>query len=378
LGRRYEEKVDIEELARLENPEDSSGGKIRVKMPNRKINEMFAFAEQILGGRRVTVLCEDGETRMARIPGKMRRRQWVRDGDLIIVWPWDFQDSKADVKHRYSKTQAMYLSRKGVLPKELDFFGMNTASDDDDDEFADTFGIVDTPDEEEVVLDDADADADDDDDDDEEKEDVSKDKDFFNLQNEYLKWPKFRAFLNECLRLFPASPNAMIRQLRFEEIEIDDAVLASNMSLKQELENGYLEVAEVECEDKSDTESSVYHLYNHCIVHANIMGAHLRPQEFENPLQFDIDRWLTNDGRRFTSKKCATLLTFGVGRRNCPGMTLAMKQLYMIIALLLCKYRFYIEDDDEQVFEPTFSGTLWLEPQIELKVKFRTQNEAEL
>ncbi|MCP2503817.1 MAG: translation initiation factor eIF-1A [Candidatus Poseidoniaceae archaeon] len=162
MGRRYEEKVDVEELARLENPEDSSGGKIRVKMPNRKINEMFAFAEQILGGRRVTVLCEDGETRMARIPGKMRRRQWVRDGDLIIVWPWDFQDAKADVKHRYSKTQAMYLSRKGVLPKELDFFGMNTANDDDDDEFADTFGVMDTPEEEVVaVAEDGDDDVDD-------------------------------------------------------------------------------------------------------------------------------------------------------------------------------------------------------------------------
>lgn len=175
MGRRYEEKVDIEELARLENPEDSSGGKIRVKMPNRKINEMFAFAEQILGGRRVTVLCEDGETRMARIPGKMRRRQWVRDGDLIIVWPWDFQDSKADVKHRYSKTQAMYLSRKGVLPKELDFFGMNTATDDTDDEFSDTFGEVDEPEPEAELAEDADdedvddlfgSDDDDDDDDD--------------------------------------------------------------------------------------------------------------------------------------------------------------------------------------------------------------------
>ena len=164
MGRRYEEKVDIEELARLENPEDSSGGKIRVKMPNRKINEMFAFAEQILGGRRVTVLCEDGETRMARIPGKMRRRQWVRDGDLIIVWPWDFQDSKADVKHRYSKTQAMYLSRKGVLPKELDFFGMNTATDDDDDEFSDTFGSVDAPeDEEDEMAANADSDGEEDD-----------------------------------------------------------------------------------------------------------------------------------------------------------------------------------------------------------------------
>jgi translation initiation factor 1A len=132
----------VEELARLENPEDGFSGKIRVKMPNRKINEMFALAEQILGGRRVTVLCEDGETRLARIPGKMRRRQWVREGDLIIVWPWDFQDSKADVKHRYTKTQSMYLSRKGVLPDDVDVFGMNV-SHDDDDEHDDLFGSMD-------------------------------------------------------------------------------------------------------------------------------------------------------------------------------------------------------------------------------------------
>ena len=145
MGRRREEKVDVEELARLESPEGTSGGKIRVKMPNKKINEMFALAEQILGGRRVTVLCADGETRMARIPGKMRRRQWVRDGDLIIVWPWDFQDSKADVKHRYTKTQAMYLSRKGVLPPDVDIFGMNTATDDDD-EHDDLFGAMDDDD----------------------------------------------------------------------------------------------------------------------------------------------------------------------------------------------------------------------------------------
>ena len=139
MGRRREEKVDVEELARLESPEGGTGGKIRVKMPNKKVNEMFALADQILGGRRVSVLCADGETRMARIPGKMRRRQWVREGDLIIVWPWDFQDAKADVKHRYSKTQSMYLSRKGVLPESVDVFGMNTRQDDDD-EFDDLFG----------------------------------------------------------------------------------------------------------------------------------------------------------------------------------------------------------------------------------------------
>ena len=157
MGRRHEEKVDVEELARLENPEDGSTSKIRVKMPNRKINEMFALADQILGGRRVSILCEDGETRLARIPGKMRRRQWVREGDLIIVWPWDFQDSKADVKHRYTKTQAMYLSRKGVLPDDVEIFGMNVTHDDDD-EHDDIFGVMDT--EGDDVIEDSDDDVD--------------------------------------------------------------------------------------------------------------------------------------------------------------------------------------------------------------------------
>jgi len=176
MGRRHEEKVDVEELARLENPEDGSTGKIRVKMPNRRINEMFALADQILGGRRVSILCEDGETRLARIPGKMRRRQWVREGDLIIVWPWDFQDSKADVKHRYTKTQAMYLSRKGVLPDDVDIFGMNVTHDDDD-EHDDIFGVMDA--EGDDVIEDSDddvdamfGDSDEDDDDDDDVDDM--------------------------------------------------------------------------------------------------------------------------------------------------------------------------------------------------------------
>ena len=128
MGRRREETVDEELLARLEG---DSSDKIRVPLPNERINEMFAIADTILGGRRVRVVCADGETRLARIPGKMRRRQWVREGDLIVVQPWDFQDAKADVKKRYSKTQSLYLSRKGVLPEIVDVFGSRTETWDD-------------------------------------------------------------------------------------------------------------------------------------------------------------------------------------------------------------------------------------------------------
>ena len=125
---RREEKVDAELLAQLE----SGGDRIRVPLPNRKINEMFAIADQILGGRLVKAVCEDGESRLARIPGKMRRRQWVREGDLIVVQPWDFQDEKANVCMRYTKTQSLYLSRKGVLPEIVDLFGVGDMSEQQD------------------------------------------------------------------------------------------------------------------------------------------------------------------------------------------------------------------------------------------------------
>ena len=113
---RREESVDTELLAQME----SGGDRIRVPLPNRKVNEMFAIADQILGGRRVRSVCEDGETRLARIPGKMRRRQWVREGDLIVVQPWEFQEEKANVCMRYTKTQSLYLSRTGVLQEIVD------------------------------------------------------------------------------------------------------------------------------------------------------------------------------------------------------------------------------------------------------------------
>ena len=67
-------------------------------------------------------MCEDGKSRMARIPGRMKRRMWIRVGDLLIVKPWSFQDDKADVVYRYTKTQSLNLSRKRKLPEIIDVF----------------------------------------------------------------------------------------------------------------------------------------------------------------------------------------------------------------------------------------------------------------
>jgi len=95
---------------------------IRVTLPYKPKGEMFAVAETFQGGSRLQLICEDGKRRMGRIPGKLRRRMWVRENDLLIVVPWSFQDTKADVKFRYTPTQTSNLKRNGKIPEILDIY----------------------------------------------------------------------------------------------------------------------------------------------------------------------------------------------------------------------------------------------------------------
>ncbi len=95
---------------------------IRVTLPYKPKGEMFAVAETFQGGSRLQLICEDGERRMGRIPGKLRRRMWVRENDLLIVVPWSFQDSKADVKFRYTPTQTANLKKLRKIPEILDIY----------------------------------------------------------------------------------------------------------------------------------------------------------------------------------------------------------------------------------------------------------------
>jgi translation initiation factor 1A len=112
---------DDDAFESTEEPPEGEGD-FRVRLPRRHEGELFGIADMLLGASRIKVMCADGRTRMARIPGKMKKRMWIREGDLVIIRPWKFQDEKSDVVWRYTKTQASYLSRRKLLPKEIDIF----------------------------------------------------------------------------------------------------------------------------------------------------------------------------------------------------------------------------------------------------------------
>jgi translation initiation factor 1A len=78
--------------------------------------EVLGVVVKLLGFDRILVKCQDGAERLCRIRGKMKRRVWIRENDIVIVSPWEFQtDKRGDVVWRYTHSQADTLRRKGIL-----------------------------------------------------------------------------------------------------------------------------------------------------------------------------------------------------------------------------------------------------------------------
>lgn len=78
--------------------------------------DVLGIAVKLLGFDRLLVKCQDGHERLCRIRGKMKRRVWIRQGDVVLVSPWDFQrDKRGDIFWRYTRAQAEMLRKKGLL-----------------------------------------------------------------------------------------------------------------------------------------------------------------------------------------------------------------------------------------------------------------------
>ena len=88
-------------------------GRKDLRMPDD--DEVFAVVMDMLGANRVRVRCMDGVERTARIPGKMQKRIWIREDDVVLVEPWDWQDEKADITWRYEKQEADQLRQEGHI-----------------------------------------------------------------------------------------------------------------------------------------------------------------------------------------------------------------------------------------------------------------------
>merc|ERR1719478_2050589 len=62
-------------------------------------------------------MCFDNVKRLCHIRGKMRKKVWVMQGDIVLVSLRDFQDEKADIILKYNADEARNLKTYGELPE---------------------------------------------------------------------------------------------------------------------------------------------------------------------------------------------------------------------------------------------------------------------
>lgn len=97
-------------------PRTAEGEIIRVPLP--KENQLLGVVEKLLGNARMYVRCTDGKKRLGRVPGGKRRGLYIREGNLVIVKPWTYEeDTKCDVVYKYRKVQVKWLRKNGYLAR---------------------------------------------------------------------------------------------------------------------------------------------------------------------------------------------------------------------------------------------------------------------
>lgn len=85
-------------------------------------NQVFGVVDQRLGGTRMRVRCLDGKQRLCRIPGRFKKRLWVREGDTVLVEPWELGgDTKGDILYKYTRAQYQWLKNRGYLKDVHEF-----------------------------------------------------------------------------------------------------------------------------------------------------------------------------------------------------------------------------------------------------------------
>jgi len=91
-------------------------GPLRVKLPRE--NQVIGIIEQRLGGNKMMISCTDKKSRNCRVPGRLRRKLWLRPRDVVIVEPWEFDKERGDVIFKYTPAAIAWLKNKGYLKTE--------------------------------------------------------------------------------------------------------------------------------------------------------------------------------------------------------------------------------------------------------------------
>jgi translation initiation factor 1A len=96
--------------------------------------EEYAQVSKLLGDRRLMVTLPDKSETLAIIPGRFRKRCWMKVGDVVIVSRREFEVGKMDVIYKYNDDEIRKLIKDKEIPE---YFTDALASNNSDNEEVD-------------------------------------------------------------------------------------------------------------------------------------------------------------------------------------------------------------------------------------------------
>mmetsp|Transcript_80035 Transcript_80035/g.179091 ORF Transcript_80035/g.179091 Transcript_80035/m.179091 type:complete len:143 (-) Transcript_80035:354-782(-) len=93
--------------------------KAKKELEFKEDGQEYGQVMRMLGNGRCEVSCFDGTKRLCHIRGKMRKKVWVNQGDIVLVSLRDFQDEKGDIIVKYTADEARNLKTYGELPESV-------------------------------------------------------------------------------------------------------------------------------------------------------------------------------------------------------------------------------------------------------------------
>lgn len=85
----------------------------KVRMP--KGGQFIGIVDKRYGGSRMSVRSTQGSEFLARVPGRVKKFLWIREGDIVLLEPWEFDKSRVDLIYKYRRNEVKFLEKKGHL-----------------------------------------------------------------------------------------------------------------------------------------------------------------------------------------------------------------------------------------------------------------------
>ena len=135
---------NLKKKANKDKARKQKGERQKRDLPIAGDQQLYAYIEKPAGDRRFTCICSDGNTRLGKLRGAIRKRKksWVNTGRWVIVALRDFQEDKVDIVEILDDDEVKRLEIYGELSTKV----ISTDNYKDD-------GLIEFTNEEEVEFD---------------------------------------------------------------------------------------------------------------------------------------------------------------------------------------------------------------------------------